>query len=232
MIMNVEPKVPISRWSRPGRDAVWIPAAILLGTGLLTGCLSRPSLVKRTFAFPPLPVTSTTEIARSRVLGIRRLTLAAPFDDQSLVYRTGEFTYERDPYAEFLIPPAETFAVAIRGYVRSSCVFRDVTEPGSASRPDTEVEICIEQLYGDFRNPSDASAVLEMRFIFFDAPTGISGKVLLQKICSRHVHVRTRTATSLMEGWNQALMQILDEVCSDLRTNAVASRGTPIHEQK
>ena len=216
--MTTKPKSLTPECRRTGQGSVGILAVLLVGAGLLNGCLSRPSLVKQSFAFSPPPLTSTDATKLRRSLGIRRLAIAEPSDDQSLVYRTGEFTYERDPYAEFLVPPAEVFAATIRGSFRGAGVFSAVTEPGSAFRPDTVVEVFIDQLYGDFRNPADPSAVLAMRFIFFDAPAGIPGKVLVQKGCSRQIHLKARTAASLVEGWNEAMKQILEEVCSDLKT--------------
>jgi len=202
-----------------------IATTVILGISLLSGCLSRPSLVKQSFTLSCPPMTSSPATTTNRVLGIKRLMIAAPFDDQSLVYRTGEFSYERDPYAEFLVPPAEAFAVAIRGYFQDSGVFNTVTEAGSAFMPDVLVEIFIDQLYGDFRDHADASAVLAMHFIFFNASTGTPGRVLEQKACSRRIHVKARTAASLMEGWNEALKEVLNEVCSDLKTNSVLVRS-------
>src|SRR5271163_889849 len=68
----------------------------------LTGCISRPALNKQTFAFSAPAISATNVVAINRVLGIRNLQIATPFEGRSLVYRTGEFSYVRDPYAEFL----------------------------------------------------------------------------------------------------------------------------------
>src|SRR5260221_12526857 len=68
----------------------------------LTGCLSRSALNKQTFAFSMSTIAATNILASNRVLGIRNLQIAAPFEGRSFVYRTGEFSYVRDPYAEFL----------------------------------------------------------------------------------------------------------------------------------
>ena len=224
--MTTAPNPPMSACSRTCRDSILVLATVLLGATLLSGCLSRPSLAKQSFTLSSRPRTSNAATAANRVLGIKRLTITGQFDDQSLAYRTGEFSYERDPYAEFLVPPAEAFAVSIRGYFRDSGLFSSVTEPGSAMRPDIVVEIFIDQFYGDFRNRGDSCAVLGMRFIFFNAPAGIPGTVLARKDCSRQIRVKARTAASLVEGWNEGLTQILDEVCSDLRTNGLASHDS------
>ena len=183
----------------------------------LTGCISRPVLNKQTFTFNAPAISATNVVAGDRVLGIRNLQIAAPFEGRSLVYRTGEFSYVRDPYAEFLEPPAEELLAPMRVWLRDSRNYIAVTEAGSALKPDLLVEISVNQLFGDFRQPEHPAAVVTIRFVFFNAPNGVPGKVILQQEYSRRIPLSAPTAAALMEGWNQALAEILAEVSSDLR---------------
>jgi hypothetical protein len=162
------------------------------------------------------------------VLGIRNLQIAAPFDGRSLVYRTGEFSYVRDPYAEFLESPAEEMMAPVRGWLRDSGNFSAVVESGSALKPDTLVEISVSQLFGDFRQPAHPSAILTIRFVFFEAPNGVPGKVIIEQESSRSIPLSAPTAAALMEGWNQALDEILTEVSSDFAriSGRIASHKT------
>jgi cholesterol transport system auxiliary component len=177
---------------------------------LLTGCLARPYLDKQSFLFAPPPPASHSAASGSRVIGIRTLQVAEPFEGRSLVYRTGEYSYERDPYAEFMVHPADGLILPISSWLRDTGAFTAVVETGSALKPDTLVEIQVTQLYGDYRAAEHPAAVITMRFVFFDAPNGIPGKVILQHEYSRSIPVKTRTPAALVEGWNQALAQILD----------------------
>ena len=181
----------------------------------LTGCLSRPALDKQTFAFSVPAIAATNAVAGDHVLGIRSLQIAAPFEGRSLVYRTGEFSYVRDPYAEFLVSPTEELMTPVRGWLRGNGEFSAVVEAGSAFKPDTLVEISVSQLFGDFRQPGHPAAILTMRFVFLDALNGVPGKVILEQECSRSIPLNAPTAAALMEGWNQALAEILAEISSD-----------------
>jgi len=181
----------------------------------LTGCLSRPAISKQTFAFDTPAVTATNVVAGGRVLGIRNLQIAAPFDGRPLVYRTGEFSYVRDPYAEFLESPAEELMAPVRGYLRGGGDFNAVVEPGSALKPDTLVEINVSRLFGDFRQPGHPSAILTVRFVFFEAGNGVPGKVILEQEYSRSIPLSAPTSAALMAGWNQALVEILARVSFD-----------------
>jgi cholesterol transport system auxiliary component len=181
----------------------------------LTGCISRPALNKQTFTFNAPAISATNVVAGDRVLGIRSLQIAAPFEGRSLVYRTGEFSYVRDPYAEFLGPPAEELLAPMRGWLRDSGNFIALTEAGSALKPNTLAEISVSQMFGDFRQPAHPMAVLTVRFVFFDASNGVPAKVILQQEYSRSIPVSAPNAAALMDGWNRALAEILTEVSSD-----------------
>ncbi|HEX4119704.1 MAG TPA: ABC-type transport auxiliary lipoprotein family protein [Verrucomicrobiae bacterium] len=182
---------------------------------LLAGCFGRPHLDKQTFIFAPPSVTTRSQPTINRVLGIRTVEVAEPFQGRSFVYRTGEFSYERDPYAEFMVHPADALAAPIARGFRDSGEFSAVTEPGSALKPNIFVEINVDQLYGDFRSTEPPAAVLAIRFVFIDAPGGMPGQVLLQREYSRKIPLKAKSPGALIEGWNQALGQILDSVTLD-----------------
>jgi len=174
-----------------------------------------------------------TNAATARVLSIKNLKIAAPFEGRSLVYRTGDNAYVRDPYAEFLDTPAESLQVTIREWLRDNGSFT-VVEPGSSLKPNTFAEISVTRLYGDFRQSQQAAAVLSMRFLFFDAANGLPGKVLLEREYSRSIALKSATPAALMAGWNQALTQVLTQVTSDFQRseNEKPSEQTPLDSRK
>ncbi|HTA31249.1 MAG TPA: ABC-type transport auxiliary lipoprotein family protein [Candidatus Cybelea sp.] len=188
---------------------------------LLTGCLARPHLDKQMFAFATPPTATLKAAAGGRVLGLRSVEVAEPFEGRSFVYRSGESSYDRDPYAEFMAPPEEELVSPVCSWLRGTGIFSAVEETGSALKPNTLLEVHVTQLYGDFRPGESASAVLAVRFEFFDAPHGVPGKALLQREYASKVVLKERTAVALMAGWNEGLAQILDSTGSDLeRLNA------------
>ncbi len=194
----------------------------LLAATMLSGCLLRPSLVRQSFSFAAPPASTNSTPSNGRILAIRGIRVAAPYDSQSLVYRTGEFSYERDPYAQFLVAPAASLRQPLRAYLANSGLFEAVATPGSALLPNMLVEVFVQQLYGDLRDLSHPAAVLDMSFVFFDAPSGTPGKVLLRKDYARRILVQARTAAAIVAGWSKALEEILAAADSDLRKAAQA----------
>lgn len=185
---------------------------IFLLAALMGGCLSRPSLVKQSFAFAAPPASNATA-TNGPVVGIRRITVASPFDSQALTYRTGANSYERDPYAGFLTSPDESLAEPLRGYLRNSGSFRAVTEPESEVVPEVQLEITVSQLYGDFRNLAKPTARMDIRFMAFKKGRN---SPILQKDYTRAIPLQARTAAALVNGWNEALKQITTEAAGDV----------------
>ena len=205
-----------TRTTSGARPIILIALACLLG-----GCLSRPHLQTQTFVFglPTAPASNPSSKSH-RVVAIRSLRVAAPFDGRSLVYRTGENSYQADPYAEFLVSPSESILLPIRSRLRETGSFEDVVEPGSARKPNTMAEIAVLQLYGDFRRPGEPAALLTIRFVLLDSPNGVPGKAIFEREYLRRIPLKTRAAPALMVGWDEALAQILDQLNSDLRSLA------------
>jgi hypothetical protein len=143
--------------------------------------------------------------------------LASPYQGRLLIYRTGESSYEKDPYAEFIASPAESLGAAIRAHLRLSGMFKAVTEPGSSLKPNTLAEIYVPLLYGDFRKPQEAASVLNLRCVFFDAPGQVPGRMLFQKEYSRRIGVKVRTAAGVMTAWDEGLKEIMKEMVADLK---------------
>jgi hypothetical protein len=186
---------------------------------LLGGCISRPPLDVRTFAFATPPAAKPDPGFRShRVVAIRSLRVAAPFDGRSFVYRMGEYSFESDPYAEFFASASESLLIPIRGSLRQSGAFEAVVEPGSAYKPNTVAEINVLELYGDFRRPREAAALLTLRILVFDAPNGVPGRLIMEREYSRRIPLKGRNAEALVGGWNEALAKILAQFDSDVRS--------------
>jgi len=205
-----------------------LAAFLMLCVGL-TGCLSRPNLASQSFSFAFPAVSANAMPASGPILSLRRVSVAAPFDNQAFVYRTADFSYERDPYAGFLVPPDESLAEPLRDYFRASGLFHLVIEPGSMVQPNVLAEISVGQLYGDFQDRSHPGAVLEIHVVFVQTQPGAPDKVLLEKSYSKRVSLTARTASALMAGWNKALQEIVSAIMVDLK-QTLPQRAVPTRD--
>jgi ABC-type uncharacterized transport system auxiliary subunit len=211
------------------RWVVWICATVLLTFAFaFCGCVSRPALSDQTFAFSTPVSPPTSNVASGHVLEIRSLRIAPPFDGRSLIYRTGEFSYQRDPYAQFLGLPVEGLVGPIGEMLRHDGGFSAVVQPGSSIQPDTMVEITISQLYGDIRRRKDPCAVLAMHVTFMNATNGLPGRVILDRNYSRQTSISRTAPAALMEGWSRSLSGIITEVISDYRRQETGKQSQAV----
>jgi ABC-type uncharacterized transport system auxiliary subunit len=184
-------------------------------TLLLCGCASRSPWKQESFALTIPSSEETGAAARTNTLSLCRVTVSPLFENQQLVYRTGENSYEQDPYAEFLVPPDRMLGECLLISLRNGRAFSDVLGPGSSLKSNFSMEVSVSQLYGDFRQRGKPYAVLQIHFMLYR--TGDHERVLRQRDFSKRVPLAQRTPAALFVGWNTCLQQIMEEMNLELK---------------
>ncbi len=196
-----------------------LPAAAALLAGLaLAGCLTRPSLVRESFALvAPAREGASAKVPSTRpVLALKYVEVSNLFDGRLLVYRTGETTWERDPYAEWMTTPGRMLADAMAEGLRASGPWLDVVGLGSTLRAGEVAEVTVTGLYGDFRLPAEPYAVFSLRVSLVSPGRGMTPATqALHKEYRRRERISARTPAALVEGLNRELSSILAEAASD-----------------
>jgi ABC-type uncharacterized transport system auxiliary subunit len=198
-------------------------APIILAAAFLCGCTAGPGWQRQAFAFtspadPPSPKAQTNTVALSRV------SISPLFQNRSFTYRTGEHSYEQDPYAGFLVPPERALAEPIRASLRASGAFGRVVEPGSSLTPTLVVEASVNALYGDFRQASKPVATMEIHFIVYEVKDGLPGRLVLDKVCAQQTPLARKAADALMVAWDADLRQIMEEINSEYAKTSSTNR--------
>lgn len=201
----------VRRLTHFGRLGCWLLFSTALAL-FLTGCLSKPALVTQSFALQAPAITNATPDNPGPVLELREVQISPLFAGQALVYRIGPNEYETDPYAGFLVPPAQTVGISLRGYLSNSGRFASVISSDSPLKAGELLRVYISELYGDFRQQGHPAAVLSMRMIF----TTTKGDVILEKDYTRSVPLKQNTATDVVAGYDQALAGITADLTLDL----------------
>jgi cholesterol transport system auxiliary component len=187
---------------------------MLAAAAILCGCGSKPAWKRQAFAFslPPNPPAAN---ARTNMVALNRLSISPRFQSRSFTYRTAENSYEQDPYAGFLVSPERALAEPIRAWMRDSGVFGRLVEPGSGLEPALVAEVSINELYGDFRKPSQPVARMEIHFIFYEVRDDTPGRIVLDTVCARETPLTRKTPTALMAAWDADLRQIMQDIASE-----------------
>jgi hypothetical protein len=187
---------------------------MLFAATLVTGCSSGPDWTRRLYSFAPSADPPATNVA-SNIVSLNRVAISPLFQSRSFTYRTGENAYKQDPYAGFLIPPERAVGESIRASMRACGAFGRVAEPGSSLNPDRVAEVFINELYGDFRTPSQPLGKMEIRFICYEVKDGTQGRIILDQVYARETPLKAKTPDALMAAWDTDLRAIMEELHSD-----------------
>jgi len=204
----------------------------LLGCGLsltllFCGCAPRSAWRQESFALTVPSSGDTGPATHTNILSLCRVTVSPLFEDQPLVYRTGENSYEQDPYAEFLVPPGRMLEECLLIGLRNGHAFSAVLDTGSNLKAACSLEVSVSRLYGDFRQPGKPLAVLQMRFLLYSTGPAHREHLLWQREFSKSVPLAHRTAATLLAGWNTGLQQIMQETNQELKRLAVLDAAVP-----
>lgn len=150
------------------------------------------------------------------VLEIRRFQISPGFSGREFVYRKGDLGYVSDFYNQFFRPPVLLITEEVRRWLSESGLFRSVVDPTSTAEPDYVLEGNINELYGDFRMKGAPKAVMGIQFLLIGVQSA-SPRIAFQNSYRREVAIVSSSPDDLIEGWNDALVQILAAFEGDLR---------------
>ena len=194
---------------------------ISLAAVVITGCETGPSWKRQSFAFS-LPADPPTTNASDRVVALSRVSISPTFQSRSFTYRTGDNSYEQDPYAGFLIPPERALGESIRASLRASGVFGSVAEPGSGFMPTVIVEASINELYGDFRQASKPVGTMGIHIMCYEVLDGELRHIIFDKYCFQETALSRKTPGALMAAWDVDLREIMNQINSEYaKTNSI-----------
>jgi len=199
------------------------PGAVtaLVAAGALS-CLSRPALVPQLFTLESPPERAGSPAGRGRAVAVRRVTVAAPFEGRELVYRTGAYRLERDPYASLVAAPAALLADAVRAHLRQAGFVREAADSSEAPAPALPMDVDLRELSGDFVHPEQPAAVI---VVAFEVSSAGGASPLFRKVYARRTILSHRTADAVVTAWNAELADVLAELERDL--DAALRRSAP-----
>jgi len=196
--------------------------ALAFVAAVLSGCLAKPNRPPAVFTLSGPPAAAEKASEALPVLGLKAVTISPLFESKSFVYRLDETRYERDAYAEFMVAPERMLAASVQAHLRQSGLFHEVTAGGGMLKPSQWLEMDVREIYGDFRQSQSPSAVLAIKFTFYEPGRESFYRTVLEKTYRRQAPVSGIGPSALAAAWNQALQQMMQEVVSDLKGSGPA----------
>jgi cholesterol transport system auxiliary component len=148
-------------------------------------------------------------------LVVQPTRLSPGYDKKELVYRLSPSRYESDYYHQFVTDAGSQTAEQMRQWLRKSRSFSQVLVAGSVADATHILESSITALYGDFRDKNQPQAVLDLQVFLIDVRTR-DLPVVFHKEYAARAPLRENTAEALVQGYDQALREILTALENDL----------------
>ena len=191
-----------------------------------SGCVSleRSSPERHYFVIELPQSANSSEPASDLILSVGNMRISPRYADRSLVYRTSDTSFESDFYNQFLTSPDTMISEELRKGLAAARQFKYVLGPADAQQPNYVLEGSVNALYGDFRNPSQPAAVLELEFFLYNDNSNNSGLVA-QKRYLKSVPLNERSPAALVKGWDEALQEIVAALSADLKSTNLTSRN-------
>lgn len=216
------------------RPALYPLVVVLLGTLLLAACvsISRPPLERRHFLLQvERGAIQCERLPLDMTLALRPLRVAPEFETKSFITLRERGRVEADFSHHFFLPPGEMLTGLVRQWLSQAEVFAHVTDLSSFKVPDLVLEGFVPVLA---RKSSDGTpkAVLSMQFLLLRPGRDAAAHIVLQRDYRQEVDLRGPSPQELVQGWNQALMQILGDFEADLRQALDVSCQVPRSEEQ
>ena len=154
--------------------------------------------------------------AGKNYLKIERADVNPAYMHRDFNYRIGTDEFISDYYNQFYRPVGALISSELYKWLSNSALFRDVL-PVNTLLLDAKylLDSKVVDIYGDYRNPEDPRAVLNMQFFLIDESTD-TPEITYTNVYNQSVSISSRTPGALVDGWNQALKNILTDFEKDL----------------
>ena len=142
-------------------------------------------------------------------LKIGSVSVAAPFDGRSLVYRLGDQRFEKDFYNVYTTLPAEMISNAERQWINQSGIFSAAVGQSNTFFPYYTLQASVNEFYGDYRVRPEA--VVSIEFFLTVESAGKTNPIIGTNRYTKRIALKDNTPGSLVLGQQQALAEIFKE---------------------
>ena len=186
---------------------------------LLLGCtgISKEYPEKNFYTFNVINEIQHNENQSKNFLKIERVDVNPAYKLRDFNYRIGPDEFISDFYNQFYKPVGVLISSELYKWMSSAGIFKDVIPVNNLITAKYVLDSKLVDIYGDYTNPDDPRAVLNMQFFLID-DTQVLAELVYSNVYNQSVAISSRTPNALVDGWNEALKNILEQLESDLRT--------------
>ena len=181
------------------------------------GCVSLQKNYpeRRYYAFDVKSPSNYGSIPKHVVLKIRNFRISPAYTGYEFVYRVSADGYESDFYNQFFKSPGSLMTQEVYGWFSRVKMFDHVVVAPSEIPADYALSGYINSIYGDYTDDGSPKAELALQFFLIKEVSG-EDTIVFSKMYRKSVEISSKSPTALMNGWNEALEEVLIDLESEL----------------
>ena len=169
----------------------------------------RPALETASWMVAPERTGAPYKPRSDLWLKMGSVSTTPPFDGKSLVYRLGDQRYEKDFYNIYSTLPNEMVGNATRQWLNNAQIFSMTVGQGNSFFPYYNLQVSVEEFYGDYRVRPEA--VVTVEFFLTATDPQKRNPVIGKNRYTKRIALKDNTPQALVLGQQEALAQILKE---------------------
>jgi cholesterol transport system auxiliary component len=181
------------------------------------GCVSLQKNYpeRKYYVFDVRPPNNYNRSPLQAVLEIRNFRVSPAYNGHEFVYRVSGDGYESDFYNQFFKSPALLIAQEAFRWFSQINMFEYTVMAPSETTADYVLNGYVNSIYGDYIDGVSPKAVLAMQFFLIKEDFG-KDTIVFSKSYDKDVGIASKSPTALVNGWNEALREVLVDLESDL----------------
>lgn len=181
------------------------------------GCVSLQKNYpeRRYYVFDVKPANNYNRSPQHAVLEIRNFRVSPAYNGHAFVYRVSPDGYESDFYNQFFKSPALLIGQEVFGWFSQIKMFEYTVIAPSETPADYVLNGYVNSIYGDYTDEGSPKAVLALQFFLLKEDSG-EDTIVFSKSYYKDVGITSRSPTALVDGWNDALREVLIDLEGDL----------------
>lgn len=181
----------------------------------IAGCFSSTYVKRNQYLLNPQTFSIKQTKTHKYSVIVNSVSVTAPFNQLSFIYRVSDHQYLTDYYHTFATPLSQQFDSLLLNYSYSLGNFTPITIYNELSNADYKLQPTITYFYADYRDRDHPRAVVALNLKLFKHEDK-QIKMLMNKTFIAHIPIKVKDTENLLAAWQQGLENVTFQGIRDL----------------
>jgi len=175
----------------------------------IAGCFSSTYVKRNQYLLNPHPFPIKPTKMHKYEVTVNNVSVAAPFNQLSFIYRLSDYQYLTDYYHTFAIPLSQQFDSLLLNYSHALGNFTPISIYELVNT-DYKLQPVITQFYADYRDRNHPQAVVTLNLKLFKREEKQT-KMIMNKSFTAHTSIQVKDTEHLLIAWQQGLQNVITQ---------------------